>query len=246
MNSRFKIQGSRFATSKASGQELKVHRTKHGEGGSGVPPLIFQSQKGGRHFHFTGRKTGAKRWEQAIFRTVVLPVLDEWQVFFFIFHARLYFLRGRIYSDLVGFGVFFWRLAAPGNASIARVTPRTFGASVKSVKSVVQHKRRTTDGTDGTDKDKGTGHFPVAILACQPFPGLSFTSFTRRLWHIPERTENLPSVFRHDFFGGVGSPLVAHKEGLATEKIPKKRKNATKSAKYFPSDPGFSAERAGF
>jgi hypothetical protein len=48
------------------------------------------------------------------------------------------------------------------------------------------------------------------------------------------------------FFGGVGSPLVAHKERLATDKIPKNRKNAKKYAKYFPPDPCFSAKESLF
>jgi hypothetical protein len=48
------------------------------------------------------------------------------------------------------------------------------------------------------------------------------------------------------FFGGVGSALVAVNQVLATEKIPKKRKNACKYAKYSRSDPGFPAERVGF
>ena len=30
--------------------------------------------------------------------------------------------------------------------------------------------------------------------------GPVISTFIRRLWHIPEQTENLPSVFRHDFF----------------------------------------------
>jgi hypothetical protein len=33
------------------------------------------------------------------------------------------------------------------------------------------------------------------------------------------------------FFGGVGEALVAEKQGFANEKVPKKRKNAKKSAK---------------
>jgi hypothetical protein len=48
------------------------------------------------------------------------------------------------------------------------------------------------------------------------------------------------------FFGGVGSPLVVERQRLATEKIPKKRKNAKEYAKNFSSDPGFSAKEGLF
>jgi hypothetical protein len=50
------------------------------------------------------------------------------------------------------------------------------------------------------------------------------------------------SVLGTIFFGGVGSPHIVERQLLAMEKIPKNRKNACKSAKYFPSDPGFSAK----
>jgi len=67
--------------------------------------------------------------------------------------------------------------------------------------------------------------------ACRPDFQLLFSTIMRRLWHIREQTENLPSVFRHDFFGGVGWPLVTANQWLATETFPQNRKNAKKSAK---------------
>jgi hypothetical protein len=82
-NGGFEVQSSRFAAPRAFG--AKVHSTRRGKGGSGVPPLIFHSQEAGRLFHFIGRKMGAKKWEQAFFLPVALPVLDEWQVFY---HGR--------------------------------------------------------------------------------------------------------------------------------------------------------------
>jgi hypothetical protein len=48
------------------------------------------------------------------------------------------------------------------------------------------------------------------------------------------------------FFGGVGPPLVAENQQLATEKILKNHKNAKKSSKYFPWDHCFSAKRPPF
>jgi hypothetical protein len=47
-------------------------------------------------------------------------------------------------------------------------------------------------------------------------------------------------------FGGVGASLVVERQLVAKEKIPKKRKNACKYAKYFPWNPHFAAKRGGF
>jgi hypothetical protein len=44
------------------------------------------------------------------------------------------------------------------------------------------------------------------------------------------------------FLGGVRAALVAQKQGLATGKVPRNRKKAKKSAKYFQRDPRFSAK----
>jgi hypothetical protein len=65
VSSKFKVQGSSFATPKAFG--ARVHGGKRRKGGSGVPPLIYHGQEAGRLFHRIGKKTGAKTWEQAIF-----------------------------------------------------------------------------------------------------------------------------------------------------------------------------------
>jgi hypothetical protein len=43
-------------------------------------------------------------------------------------------------------------------------------------------------------------------------------------------------------FEGVGATLVIESQLVATEKIPKNREKAKKSAKYFPWDSGFSAK----
>jgi hypothetical protein len=48
------------------------------------------------------------------------------------------------------------------------------------------------------------------------------------------------------FFGGVGSMLALGTQWLATQEIPKNRKKAKKSVKYFSSDPCFSAKEGRF
>jgi hypothetical protein len=79
-----------------------------------------------------------------------------------------------------------------------------------------------------------------------PFPVELF----HRSWADYGTSRNKQKTF-HRFsgtisFGGVGLLLVVGGQWLATEKIPKNRKNAKKSAKYFPWDPGFSAKTGGF
>ena len=87
----------------------------------------------------------------------------------------------------------------------------------------------------------GEGGWPRAARI--PRPGLSF----RRSWGY--LSTKLKDQKTHGgfsgtiFFGGAGSPHVAHNQRLAMAKIPKNRKNAKKSVKYFPRDPRFVRKR---
>jgi uncharacterized protein YijF (DUF1287 family) len=60
--------------------------------------------------------------------------------------------------------------------------------------------------------------------------------------HQPARNELYRRFSSMIFLGGVCSAVVIEAQRVATHKIPKKRKNAKKNAKYFPEYPGFSAK----